>query len=107
MSDHIQVLTTTAERADADKIAALVVQKRLAACAQVIGPITSTYWWQGKMESAQEWLCLIKSRSDCYQELERVIRQAHPYQVPEILAVPVAAGFAGYLQWVDEQVSRA
>ena len=104
MSEFIQVMTAIGSRDDAQKIAEATVGKRLAACAQVIGPITSTYWWQGAMEAAEEWLCLVKTRKDLYKELEQAIREAHPYDEPEILAIPVVAGSQGYLAWVEREV---
>lgn len=64
MTEYIQVLTTTGSKDDAQKIASSAVGKRLAACVQILGPITSTYWWQGAMETAEEWLCLLKTRKD-------------------------------------------
>jgi periplasmic divalent cation tolerance protein len=76
----------------------------LAACVQVIGPISSTYRWQGAVETSQEWLCLAKSRRDLYGPLEEAIRRLHPYQVPEILAIPVLAGGESYLAWLDASV---
>ncbi|MEE9611121.1 MAG: divalent-cation tolerance protein CutA [Desulfatiglandales bacterium] len=104
MTEYIQVLTTTDKKEDADKIAKVVVEKRLAACAQVIGPITSTYWWNEKIERAEEWLCFLKSRNDLYEELERTIAGVHPYEVPEILAVPIVAGIQSYLEWLDKEL---
>ncbi len=104
MTDAIQIVTTTAQQADAQKIAAALVEQRLAACVQISGPITSTYRWQGAVESAQEWLCTIKTRRDLYDEVEQAIRQLHPYDQPEILATPIVAGSAGYLKWLDEEV---
>jgi periplasmic divalent cation tolerance protein len=106
MTDAIQVVTTTATKSDAQAIATAVVGKRLAACAQIIGPITSTYWWQGNIETAEEWLCIMKSRQDLYDELEKAIRQAHPYDVPEILAVPVVQGSQDYLEWMDRELAQ-
>ncbi len=104
MTDYIQVLTTTGRKGDAEQIATALIDARLAACVQVLGPIASTYRWKGAVETSQEWLCLIKSRSDLYPEIERAIREAHPYEEPEILALPVAAGSAGYLAWLDGEV---
>jgi periplasmic divalent cation tolerance protein len=102
MATYIQVTTTTETEADTQTIASAVVEKRLAACAQVVGPITSTYWWQGKIESAEEWLCVVKSKAALYEELERAIRAIHPYKEPEIVAAPIVRGSAGYLAWLDE-----
>ena len=105
MTGYVQVVTTAESKADAQTIANAVVEQRLAGCAQVIGPITSTYWWQGKIETAEEWLCVIKSREDLYQELEDAIRQAHPYEVPEILATSVTEGSTSYLEWLDRELA--
>jgi periplasmic divalent cation tolerance protein len=104
MSEYIQVATTTAHREDAERIARALVEQRLAACVQVVGPIGSTYRWRGNIETAQEWQCWAKSRRDLYDKIEQAIRAIHPYEVPEILAVPVAAGSAGYLAWMEEEL---
>jgi len=106
MTHFIQVVTTTETKANAQAIARALVEKRLAACVQIIGPITSTYRWQGKIEMAEEWMCLIKSRRDLYEALEEAIREVHPYDVPEILAVPVVAGSRDYLVWLDGELQQ-
>ncbi len=104
MTNYIQAITTTETKTDAQTIARAVVEKRLAACVQIIGPITSTYRWQEKIETAEEWLCIIKSRQDLYPALEETILKIHPYDVPEILAVPVTAGHKDYLKWLDDEL---
>lgn len=104
MSEAIQVMTTTASRDDARKIARALVEERLAACVQIIGPLTSVYRWQGAVEEAEEYLCLAKTRPDAYPRVEAAIRAAHPYEVPEILAVPVVAGSRAYLDWLADEV---
>ena len=106
MSEYIQVTTTAGSKEDAQKIAEAIVSKRLGACAQVIGPITSTYWWETKMETAQEWLCVIKSRGELYGQLEETIREIHPYEVPEILATPVTSGSRDYLEWLTKELKQ-
>jgi periplasmic divalent cation tolerance protein len=106
MSGVIQVITTTASREEAERIARALVEARLAACVQVLGPITSIYRWEGAIETSQEWRCEAKSRAELYDEIERAIRRLHSYQVPEILAVPVANGSAEYLAWLDREVKR-
>jgi periplasmic divalent cation tolerance protein len=106
MTKFIQVVTTTETKADAQAIAHAIVEKRLAGCVQIIGPITSTYWWQGEIETAEEWLCIIKSRQNLYEALEKAIREVHPYDVPEILAVPVTAGSEGYLEWLNSELRK-
>jgi periplasmic divalent cation tolerance protein len=100
MTEFIEVHTTTDSKEDAQKMAEAIVSKRLAACVQVSGPITSTYWWQGKIEQAEEWVCTAKTQRELYSGLEQAIRAAHSYDVPEILAVEVIAGNAAYLDWV-------
>jgi len=105
--EHIQVLTSVERREDAVAIARAAVEQRLAACVQVVGPVTSTYWWKGKIETAQEWLCLIKSRSDAYPALEAAIKAVHPYENPEIVATPIAAGSREYLRWLDEETAQS
>ncbi len=100
MSEAIQVFTTVDSEAAAQKLSAVLVKERFAACVQVSGPITSTYWWQGQLETSQEWLCIIKSERSLYGVLEAVIKQSHPYDVPEILAMPVVAGNKDYLDWL-------
>lgn len=104
MGNYIQVFTTAETQKDAQRIARAVVEKRLAGCAQVIGPITSTYWWEGAIETSGEWLCVIKSKREAYDRLERAILDVHPYEVPEILAVPVVAGSQSYVAWLDGEM---
>jgi periplasmic divalent cation tolerance protein len=103
---YIQVLTTAASRKDARRIAALLVRERLAACVQVLGPITSTYCWKGGIETTREWLCLAKTRKSLFTQVESAIRDVHPYEVPEILALPVVAGSLAYLDWLDRETRR-
>jgi periplasmic divalent cation tolerance protein len=106
MAEHVQVVTTTSSREEAQRIARVLVEERLAACVQVLGPISSTYRWQGAIETSHEWLCVAKSRRELYEEIEKAIRGAHSYQVPEILAVPILAGSVDYLAWLDQEVKR-
>lgn len=104
MTDFIQIVTTVEMAADGERIATALLAARLAACVQIVGPITSHYWWQGKMEQASEYQCLIKSRRDLFGAVEAAIVALHPYQTPEILATPVVAGGAGYLAWLDAEL---
>ncbi len=103
-TDFLTVLTTTDSREAAEALARSAVAARLAACAQVDGPVTSTYWWQGKLESAQEWRVLCKTTAGRYPELEEHIRANHSYDTPEVIATPIASGSAGYLAWVASEV---
>jgi periplasmic divalent cation tolerance protein len=102
----IQVLTTTDDRKIARLIADRLIAERRAACVQVIGPITSTYRWQGRIAQNREWLCLVKTRRRCYSEVEAIIRALHNYELPEILALPVLAGDSDYLRWLNEETQE-
>jgi len=106
MGRYIQVSTTVEKKEDADRIAKILVETRVAACVQVIGPIRSTYWWKGKVEEASEWLCVMKTREELYSDLEASLKAVHPYQVPEIVAVPLTKGSEGYLRWIEEETKK-
>ncbi len=105
MTHAIQVVTTLPSREQADALAAQLVERRLAACVQCLGPITSTYRWQGAVEKGEEWLCVIKSLADAWPRLEQAIRELHPYEVPEILRMDVVAGNHDYLAWLRDAVA--
>ena len=107
MEQYIQIITTTANREDAERIAAALVEKRLAACVQIVGPVHSTYRWQGTVEQAQEWQCLIKSRQNLFATVEQAIKAVHPYEVPEIIALPITAVSANYGQWLRDELRTA
>ena len=106
MESYIQVVTTTDKREDAEKIAKALVEQRLVGCVQIIGPIESTYWWKGNMETAQEWLCLMKTNKNLYDELDTAIKAIHPYETPEIVAMPIVAGSHDYLQWLSSELKK-
>ena len=97
----IAVLTNLPDSASAFNLARELVSLRLAACANVLSPVTSFYRWEGKDEQAVEYPVLIKSTRERYGELESAIRARHPYELPEIIAWPVDPGFAAYLNWVE------
>ncbi|MFL5402527.1 MAG: divalent-cation tolerance protein CutA [Gemmatimonadales bacterium] len=104
MTSCCQVTTSLPDQAAADQMAARVVEERLAACAQVFGPVSSTYWWQEKVERAAEWYCHLKTTVERLPVLLVRIRELHPYEVPEIIAVPIMQGNADYLEWIQETV---
>ena len=106
MTEFIQVVTTTARRDEADRIAETLIDERLAACVQIVGPIASTYRWQGRIETGEEWQCWAKSRRDLYPRIEETIRRVHPYEVPEILAIAVVAGSPTYLAWIEAETAK-
>jgi periplasmic divalent cation tolerance protein len=106
MKDYIQVFTTTETKEEAEKKAQALVQERLAGCVQIIGKISSLYVWKNKVEKVEEWLCLIKSEKRLYLELEKTIKKMHPYETPQIIAVPILAGSMEYLEWLEKELKR-
>lgn len=104
MPEYIQVLTTTASEEEAETISTALLEQRLAACVQVIGPILSRYRWQGDLEREQEWQCLAKTEGRLYEQVEAAIRAVHSYEEPEIVAIPILAGSKGYLSWISASV---
>lgn len=107
MPDFLQVQTTTPDRELALAIAGRLVEARLAACVHVGGPVTSIYQWQGQTERAEEWVCTAKCRGEQFADVERLIAELHPYEVPEIIAVPIVAGSAAYLAWLTGETGSA
>ena len=107
MTEYIQVITTTGCKEDAEKIAAALVEARLAACVQISGPITSTYRWKGAVETAEEWQCVVKTRRDLYDRIDETIRRLHPYEVPEILAIAIVTANQSYLEWLEGELTKS
>ncbi len=107
MTDKIVVLSTCNSEEEARTIARGLVERRLAACVQVTPGIRSVYQWQGKVEEADEFLLVIKSRRDLFDRLQEELRRMHSYDVPEVVALPAVDGSADYLKWLDPGVDAA
>ena len=103
MEDYIQVLVSIDSEERAHGLQRLILERRAAACVQILGPIFSAYWWQGQLEEAQEWLCLAKTRRSEYHRLESLVKESHPYETPGIVAIPILAGSEEYLAWIDAE----
>ncbi|MDQ6742687.1 MAG: divalent-cation tolerance protein CutA [Candidatus Dormibacteraeota bacterium] len=103
---YLQVTTTTDSEAEARKLAELAVQSRLAACGQVLSPITSVYWWEGKVENAQEWMVVLKTTAGRVDQLIDRLRAQHSYDTPEIVAVPIVSGNPAYLDWITAETTE-
>ena len=104
---YCQVVTTVPSQEAAEALAESAVVARFAACAQVGGPIGSTYWWQGQVDTGEEWQVLFKTTVERYPALQAHILDNHEYDVPEVLAFPVLDGNPAYLAWLSEEaVSR-
>lgn len=105
MTDKRIVLTTTGSREEAQQIARALVEARLAACVNIAGPIESVFRWKGQVESASEYLLLVKTTAALFPRVRDAIRQAHSYELPECVALPVDEGSADYLKWMEESVT--
>lgn len=106
MSGFIQITTTFEKKSEAEQLALLLLEKRLAGCVQILGPMTSIYRWQARIEKSDEYLCLIKSHEELYAEVERTIKANHPYEVPQIVAVPIKSGSGEYLDWLGHELKE-
>jgi periplasmic divalent cation tolerance protein len=104
MSEYVQITTTTGTRHDAEQIASELVSRRLAGCVQISGPISSTFRWQGKVETAEEWMCTVKTSRAQLAAIQKLLNEIHPYEVPEIIATPIVDGSDAYLKWLGEQL---
>lgn len=104
-SDYRLVLTTCPDAETADRIAAQLVEAGLAACVNILPGVRSVYRWQGRLERADEHLLLIKTRADHYAQVQGAVCDAHPYELPEVVSVPIDTGSAPYLAWIDALLS--
>ena len=102
---YVQLTTTAGSRDEADRIAGALLDARLAACAQIVGPVHSRYWWQGSQESAEEWLCVAKTTAERAPAAMDAIAAAHSYETPEITVTPIAGGSPAYLAWISGEVA--
>ncbi|MDO8350352.1 MAG: divalent-cation tolerance protein CutA [Gallionella sp.] len=106
MSDILLVITNLPDAPSAQKLAHHLIESHAAACVNQLAPCTSTYRWQDKIETTSEVPLLIKTTQAAYPRLEALIRAAHPYELPEIIAVPVSVGLPAYLDWVNQQTNK-
>ena len=105
MTDKIVVLSTCATAEEAERIARKLVEKRLAACVNVLDGARSVFRWRGAIEETREWLLIIKCRRDLFGDLRAEIEKLHSYEVPEVLALSVVDGSPGYLGWMERELS--
>lgn len=105
-TDKIMVISNLPDQGSAIRLAEILISRGQAACVNVLAPCTSIYHWQDKTESTQEVPVLIKTTQDKYAEVERTIRTYHPYELPEIVYVPIAGGLPPYLEWISKETSR-
>ncbi len=106
MGRYVQVITTVSKKTDAEKMGKCLIDKRLAACVQIAGPVESVYRWKGRIETAKEFVCVIKTRKSLYKKVEKKIKELHPYEVPEIIAIPITEGSRDYLRWLSDETLK-
>jgi periplasmic divalent cation tolerance protein len=100
-TDRIIVLVSTGSQEEAHKIAELLVKAKKAACVNIVPAVDSLFWWEGEIESGRESLLLVKSKASLLAEIVELVKRTHSYEVPEIIALPIAAGSEDYLKWLD------
>jgi len=103
----IVVFVTTGTEAEAHKIAELLLGKRKAACVNIVPGVDSSFWWQGKLDSARESLLIIKTRASLLSEIIELVKSVHSYEVPDIIALPIIGGNEDYLKWIDDEVKES
>jgi periplasmic divalent cation tolerance protein len=105
VSGHAVVLTTASSQAEAATIASALVERRLAACVSVVPNVVSTYRWAGAVRVDAEWLLVVKTRAERFEAVRAAVRELHSYEQPEVILLPIEAGDAAYLGWIDDSVS--
>jgi periplasmic divalent cation tolerance protein len=103
-TSFLLVLTTLPKRSDARRLGRLLLEKKAAACVNLLGPADSSLWWKGKIDHAREYLLLIKTRTSVFSKLRRLLEKNHPYDVPEIVALRIERGNAPYLDWIKRSL---
>jgi len=100
---YVIVLVTCPDEKTAGNLADIVLNKRLAACVNIIPGMTSKYWWKGKVEKSKEALMIIKTKESLVHGIEKTVKEKHPYDVPEVIAIPIRSGSKEYLGWIDSE----
>ena len=103
--DHILIVVTVPSKEEAEKIATALLKKKLIACANIFGPVVSHFWWQGKIDKAEEYIMFMKTKRELFKQVASNVKQLHSYEVPEIIALPIIEGFKPYLEWIDNSLS--
>ena len=103
----IVIFITTGTEEEAHKVAELLLTKRKAACVNIVPGVESSFWWQGKLDSARESLLIIKTKASLLPEIIELVKSVHSYEVPEIIALPIIGGSEGYLNWIDDEVRES
>jgi periplasmic divalent cation tolerance protein len=104
---YVVIFTTVGNKKEAQSVARAVLQKKLAACVNILDNLESAFWWQGKIDAAKEVLLMIKSKKRLLPKVIKLIKSRHSYEVPEIIALPIIAGNPDYLRWIDDAVGKS
>jgi len=102
--NYIVVLVTVDSEEQAKRICDVLLQRKLIACANIVKDVQSFFWWKGKVDQSSELMVIMKSRSELLEEIIRLVKEKHSYEVPEVVALPIAGGNPDYLRWIDESV---
>ena len=101
MASYVVVFVMVSDEKEATKIVHNLLKERLIACANIVGPVSSLFWWEGKIDKANEFLVIMKSRKNLFKKLSERMKELHSYEVPEVIALPVIEGLPSYLNWLD------
>jgi periplasmic divalent cation tolerance protein len=103
---YIVIFITASSDAEARNIAQLLLEEKKAACVNIVSSVDSSFWWQGKIDSADESMLIIKTRASVLQKIIELVKTVHSYEVPEIIAMPIIGGHDDYLKWIDNEVKE-
>ena len=106
MSSYVVVFMTASDKKEALKIVRCLLDDRLIACANIVGPVSSLFWWEGKIDEASEFLVVMKSRKGLFKRLSERVKEIHSYEVPEVIALPITEVLPSYLEWMSASLSR-
>ena len=106
MSKFIQILFTINSEKKAKEITKKLLEERAVSCVHILGPTTSSYWWENRIQQAIEWICLAKSKVEDFEKIESIIKSLHPFKVPDIIAIPISTGNRDYLRWIQEETTH-
>ena len=103
--EYILIMVTASSREEAEKIATTLLERKLIACANILGPVSSRFWWQGKIDSAEEYMIFMKTKRELFDQVADNVKQLHSYEVPEIIALPIVEGAKPYLEWINSNLT--
>ena len=103
--EYTLIMVTASSREEAEKIATTLLERKLIACANILGPVSSRFWWQGKIDSAEEYVIFMRTKRELFDQVADNVKQLHSYEVPEIIALPIVEGAKPYLEWINSSLA--